>query len=896
MKRMLGRFWQDVGTPHFVSKLDTTEQNTGAYNRDIEDIRLLEYPSLIGTTYLDHAGTTPYAKSAIEKWTTELTTNLFGNPHSASASSQLSTRRVDDIRLKVLKFFHANPEDFDVVFVANATAAIKLVAEAFRDSAGGFRYAYHSDSHTSLIGCRELAVRGVQYFEDDRSLESWISELDQHNHYSNELQLVAYPGQSNMTGRRLPLSWSGRIRRNASRTRRRVYTLFDAASLASTSPLDLSDSSSAPDFIALSFYKIFGFPDLGALLLRKESADVLMQKRYFAGGTVDAVITSGEIWHAKKSIPHAALEEGTLPFHNIIALEHAMAVHTTLFGPMERVSKHVQFLRNEAKEYLKQVRHANNNIACEVYEDGQAINAGPLIAFNLKDSVGKIISASEVEKLCIIKGIQLRTGGLCNPGGIARHLHLSRSNIRSNYDSGYRCGGESDLMDGRATGALRISFGAMSTRSDLQNFIDFIEEYYVERCVLSTAQPDTSSEVASFYVEALSVFPVKSCAAFNISSDQKWLVTPKGLAWDREWCLVHEGTNAALSQKRYPKMALLQPHLDLLSRKMTISIGSDGSYESIEIDMDDMTSATVVSTKACTNDTFNLRTSKVCDDLIPLLVYNSLSVNNFFSRVLGVPCCLARYPATGLARTVNIRRPSPDTSPPGSPTRTPTAPPQIMLANESPMLIVSRSSVNELNRQIQKRARDRNEVEAPRVSADSFRANIVVAEHATAPKAEESPYEEDRWTSISISSQSSEATQNSATDALSDDTSSRTRSLPGSFISETPDLEHASQPSSTTSFSRDNTTKPSVSEKIQLDILGPCQRCQMVSIDQSTAKPQQEPFSTLAKTRRKGDGRVWFGMHSALGADCLEGRKAAYVQIGDVVVPQYDDGLVRRLS
>lgn len=888
MKRMLGRFWQDAGTPHNVSKPDAANQGSEAYNRGIEDVRPLEYPTLTGTTYLDHAGTTPYAKSAIESWAADLTTNLFGNPHSASASSQLSTRRIDDIRLKVLKFFNASPDDFDVVFVANATAAIKLVAEAFRDNAGGFFYGYHGDSHTSLIGCRELAVKGVQCFGDDRSLESWISELCQHNRFSDELQLIAYPGQSNMTGRRLPLSWSGRIRTNASKAHQHVYTLLDAASLASTSPLDLSDASSAPDFIALSFYKIFGLPDLGTLLVRKESAGVLMRKRYFAGGTVDAVVTSGNLWHVKKGIPHAALEEGTLPFHNIIALEHAMAAHVTLFGPMERVSKHVQYLRNEAKEYLKRVRHANNNPACEVYEDGQETNVGPLLAFNMKDSAGKIISASEVEKLCIVKGIQLRTGGLCNPGGIARHLHLSGDDIRSNYDSGHRCGGESDLIDGRATGALRISFGAMSTRSDLQNFIGFIDEYYVERGVISTAKLDVSSKTASFYVEALSVFPIKSCAAYNIPPTQKWLVTSKGLAWDREWCLVHEGTNAALNQKRYPRMALLQPHLDLVSRKMTISVGSEDTYESIEVDMDDMTLATAVSAKTCVNDKFNLRTSKVCDDMIQLLVYNSSSINNFFSQVLGVPCCLARYPSTGLSRTVNIRKPSPNASPPGSPTRIPTTLPQIMLANESPMLIVSRSSVKELNRQIRKHARDRNEVEPPQVLADSFRANIVVAEHMTGSKVEESPYEEDHWISISISPNYSELIWNNASNILSDDTSSRTRSLPGSFTSETAEPEHESLPSSITSLSHDHTTKPLAPNTIQLDILGPCQRCQMVSIDQATAKPQQEPFSTLAKTRRKGDGRVWFGMHSALAAECQGDGKVVYVQVGDEVVPQYD--------
>ena len=47
------------------------------------------------------------------------------------------------------------------------------------------------------------------------------------------------------------------------------------------------------------------------------------------------------------------------------------------------------------------------------------------------------------------------------------------------------------------------------------------------------------------------------------------------------------------------------------------------------------------------------------------------------------------------------------------------------------------------------------------------------------------------------------------------------------------------------------------------EVLGPCQRCQMVCVNQKDASRRPEPFSTLAKTRRR-DGKVWFGMHMCL--------------------------------
>lgn len=182
------------------------------------------------------------------------------------------------------------------MFVANATAAIKLVAEALRDSSPhGFWYAYHSDAHTSLVGVRELADRGSRCLGTDDEVDAWISELGAGAGRDDMPKLFAYPAQSNMNGRRLP-RWDEQVRGASDRT----LTLLDAASLVATAPLQLGDASVAPDFTALSFYKVFGFPDLGALIVRKDASHVFTQRRYFGGGTVDLVSTREIQWHARK--------------------------------------------------------------------------------------------------------------------------------------------------------------------------------------------------------------------------------------------------------------------------------------------------------------------------------------------------------------------------------------------------------------------------------------------------------------------------------------------------------------------------------------------------------------------------------------------------------------------
>lgn len=355
----------------------------------------------------------------------DMMSNLYGNPHSASPSSQLSTNRVEDVRLRVLQFFNADPEDFDIVFLANATAGIKLVMDAFREQEGGFSYSYHKDAHTSIVGVRENAV--ASRCLDDQDVERWLAGGEDMA-LENVPYLFAYPAQSNLDGRRLPLSWTGKAR--CLQASAPIYTLLDASALVSTSQLDLSDIKTAPDFTVLSFYKIFGFPDLGALIVRKDSGAILQKRKYFGGGTVDTVLSVKEQWHVlKESSLHETLEDGTMPFHNIMALDAAIDTHKELYGTIDRISRHTSFLAKKLYNGLISLRHANSEPVCIMHSKGFASkhdidSQGPIIAFNVRNSNGAWVSNTEFERLASVKKFHIRSGGLCNPGGVATALNL----------------------------------------------------------------------------------------------------------------------------------------------------------------------------------------------------------------------------------------------------------------------------------------------------------------------------------------------------------------------------------------------------------------------------------------------------------------------------------------
>ncbi|KAH0110392.1 hypothetical protein KCU82_g24572, partial [Aureobasidium melanogenum] len=185
-----------------------------------------------------------------------------------------------------------------------------------------------------------------------------------------------------------------------------TYTLLDAAALASTSPLDLSKTSTSPDLVAVSFYKIFGYPQLGALIVQKQSAKLrklLLSRRYFGGGTVDMVTTIGGSWHVKKNGSlHEALEDGTPLTNSIIATKIAIECHHDKYGekPMVEVAKYTACLARGLVEALSALRHANGKPIIRLYSDfstGQA--QGPVIAFNVLRADGSLFPYNEVERL-----------------------------------------------------------------------------------------------------------------------------------------------------------------------------------------------------------------------------------------------------------------------------------------------------------------------------------------------------------------------------------------------------------------------------------------------------------------------------------------------------------------
>ncbi|XP_019623568.1 PREDICTED: molybdenum cofactor sulfurase-like isoform X2 [Branchiostoma belcheri] len=500
------------------------------YGGVIDKMQEQEFARLKGMVYLDHTGTTHYAQSQLESYMQDLQTHVYGNPHTRSASSRLTSDTIDQLRFRILQHFNTSVEHHSIIFTSGCTGTLRLLAESFPWEDGSI-FSYLEDNHTSVLGVREVAAKERATIvcvseeellgcsndkgnpqnrtvtaEKNNSKEnctpnSSVPNFSGTTHFFQESErpdsvnscghshLFAYPAMCNFSGRKFPLEWCSKVKRKqfslCERSEGKWFTCLDAASFVSTSPLNLS--SCEADFVAISFYKVFGFPTgLGALIVRKDAEDSL-KKTYFGGGTALAVTSNGRFYIPRPNL-HDRFEDGTLPFLDIIALRHGFDTLENLTG-MQYVSQHTFSLAQYVYLQLTSLKHHNGQPAAVVYTDTQfddITTQGGIVNFNLLRANGNFVGYSEVDKLAALHDIHVRTGCFCNSGACRRHLGLSDEQLRQNYQAGHVCGDDKDLISGRPTGSVRISFGYMSTFEDAQFFLDFVQECFVEKSPKTT--------------------------------------------------------------------------------------------------------------------------------------------------------------------------------------------------------------------------------------------------------------------------------------------------------------------------------------------------------------------------------------------------------------------------
>ncbi|WP_231406057.1 aminotransferase class V-fold PLP-dependent enzyme [Streptomyces clavuligerus] len=165
-----------------------------------------------GHVYLDHTGAALPARRQLRAQAERLTRGVFGNPHTESPASATSTALVERARARVLDFVGADPDEYTVVFTANATAACRLVGESYPFRRGRAELLLTLDNHNSVNGLREFARarRAPTTYVPPGDLELRVCDATLDRALRGRRGgrgLFAYPAQSNFSGVHHP--WSG---------------------------------------------------------------------------------------------------------------------------------------------------------------------------------------------------------------------------------------------------------------------------------------------------------------------------------------------------------------------------------------------------------------------------------------------------------------------------------------------------------------------------------------------------------------------------------------------------------------------------------------------------------------------------------------------------------------
>ncbi|CAK9863850.1 unnamed protein product [Sphagnum jensenii] len=787
----------------------------------IDELRSKEFARLAGTVYVDHAGATLHSDSQLRGALDDLSANLYSNPHSQSDSSIRTSDKVELARLQVLALCNAPPGEYTCVFTAGATSALKLVGEAFPWSSES-EYLYTMENHNSVLGIREYALdHGATAIAVDverisppssksrnyergnvqikrrsplqRPMGSWTL-TGEHKEDQELYHLFAFPLECNFSGAKFDLDLVTQIQQGRhcgeKHSRGQWLVLVDAAKGCGTMPPDLSRFKA--DFVAISFYKLFGYPTgLGALLVRNDAAR-LLRKKYFAGGTVAVSIADADFMQ-KRDRTEQWLEDGTASFLSIVALRHGFAVINRL--QPQNITRHTGSLTSYMATKLASLKHGNGTPVCILYGNhhhnndddhhhqanywGLHCNQGPIVTLNLKRADGSWVGYHEVEKLAALSNIQLRTGCFCNPGACAKYLQLSQLDLRKNYEAGHVCWDDHDVINGQPTGAVRVSFGYMSTFEDClvrrhsQSQLHLENLFSVCRILFyfPTVRYNDTHATTSIQLESIIVYPIKSCAGFSV---RVWPLSDCGLLYDREW-LIQNHSGDTLTQKKLPSMCSIQTSIDLSTGMMQVWAPNVNHRLAIPLQGDQCSG---------TSDLI------LCGNRAGGNSYGP-EVAEWFTEALGIPCSLLRREPK--SRKLQSRRRTrgvgkrDDDNDGGS-----TVASEISFVNEGQLLLVSKASIDELNQRMAEVCNTEHAPASVQVNALQFRPNLVLSGSL--------PNDEDNWQTVSICNQ-------------------------------------------------------------QFTVLGGCNRCQMVNIDQATGfhHSQSQPLATLASYRRV-EGKITFGI------------------------------------
>ncbi|TVZ01948.1 aminotransferase class V-fold PLP-dependent enzyme [Trebonia kvetii] len=197
-----------------------------------------------------------------------------------------------------------------------------------------------------------------------------------------------------------------------------------------------------PDFVPVSWYKVFGYPTgVGCLIARREALQRL-RRPWFAGGSV--YLASALAGWCTPAADEARFEDGTLSFLQIPDLEAGLSWINGI--GIDLIHQRVMCLTGWLLDRLAALRHRNGEPMARIYA--------------------------------------IRTGCFCNPGAVEAAFNLTRADWRRALRGTARTTDQYlELLGMPSGGSLRASLGLASNVDDVERLLAFVQATYRDRVV-----------------------------------------------------------------------------------------------------------------------------------------------------------------------------------------------------------------------------------------------------------------------------------------------------------------------------------------------------------------------------------------------------------------------------
>lgn len=395
----------------------------------------------------------------------------LGSASVTSTADNPLYSHVSDTQERLLTMLNTTSTHYSIIFTAGFQESFRLLGDSFPFQRGS-PLLVCQDNHAAvrpLIHCALRAGgRPMLAPVTDKELCFHSHDLHkllrrQHGRTLSNGGLFVYPAQSNLSGIKHSLAWVIEAQQSG------WHVAIDATTLLPTSSLDLEIHQ--PDFVIGSFHHMVGYPSgLGFLLVRRESFCVhpspsgsisLLPNQNADDGADCHILCPPD--NTMNLLQFAALNLGLLQLDHI----GLTAIHKRTRALVHWLIKQLRTLRHKDDDSRHLVK---------LYGSHALKDRGSIVSFNVVDFSGTILPPEIVRKMAARCNIKLAVGSFNNPG----LAHLLGGEKGNNADVGI-------LDQNWGFMAVRASFGAVSSFSDVYRLVQFLSRFRDEEFLATEA-------------------------------------------------------------------------------------------------------------------------------------------------------------------------------------------------------------------------------------------------------------------------------------------------------------------------------------------------------------------------------------------------------------------------